>query len=102
MAVRPLPDLADPLLAIDEQLLFRDGLDELGATVVTRREPELSGALLCVRSTDVNALVAALADAGIVTSCRDDNLRISAHCYNTAEDVKAVLDALAARRELLA
>ncbi|HUH20687.1 MAG TPA: aminotransferase class V-fold PLP-dependent enzyme, partial [Gaiellaceae bacterium] len=82
--------------------LLRDGLDELGATVVTPREPELSGALLCVRSTDVNALVAALADAGIVTSCRDDNLRISAHCYNTVEDVKAVLDVLAARRELLA
>ena len=81
--------------------LLRDGLDELGATVVTPREPELSGALLCVRSTDVDALVAALADAGIVTSCRDDNLRISAHCYNTAEDVNAVVDALAARRELL-
>ena len=44
----------------------------------------------------------ALAGEGIVTSCRDDNLRISAHCYNTAEDVKAVLDVLAARRELLA
>jgi selenocysteine lyase/cysteine desulfurase len=82
--------------------LLRDGLDELGATVVTPHEPELSGALLCVRSTDVNAVVAALADAGIVTSCRDDNLRISAHCYNTAEDVNAVLDVLAARRELLA
>ena len=82
--------------------LLRDGLDELGATVVTPREPELSGALLCVRSTDVNALVGALGEQGIVTSCRDDNLRISAHCYNTAEDVQAVLDALAARRDLLA
>jgi selenocysteine lyase/cysteine desulfurase len=82
--------------------LLRDGLDELGATVVTPREPELSGALLCVRSTDVNALVGALEEQGIVTSCRDDNLRISAHCYNTAEDVRVVLDALAARRELLA
>jgi selenocysteine lyase/cysteine desulfurase len=50
----------------------------------------------------VNALVGALEEQGIVTSCRDDNLRISAHCYNTAEDVQAVLDALAARRELLA
>ena len=82
--------------------LLRDGLDELGATVVTPREPELSGALLCIRSTDVNALVGALEEQGIVTSCRDDNLRISAHCYNTAEDVQAVLDALAARRALLA
>jgi len=81
--------------------LLRDGLEELGATVVTPREPERSGALLCVRSTDVNALVAALEEEGIVTSCRDDNLRISAHCYNTADDVQAVLDALTANRQLL-
>jgi selenocysteine lyase/cysteine desulfurase len=82
--------------------LLRDGLDELGATVVTPAEPERSGALLCVRSTNVNALVAALAEEGIVTSSRDDNLRISAHCYNTAEDVEAVLTALTTNRSLLA
>ena len=82
--------------------LLHDGLDELGATVVTPREPERSGALLCVRSTDVNALVTALGNQGIVTSCRDDNLRISAHCYNGAEDVEAVLKALTANRSLLA
>ena len=81
--------------------LLRDGLEELGAAVVTPREPERSGALLCVRSTDVNVLVAALEEEGIVTSCRDDNLRISAHCYNTADDVQAVLDALTANRRLL-
>jgi selenocysteine lyase/cysteine desulfurase len=82
--------------------LLRDGVDELGARVVTPREPERSGALVCIASTDVNALVAALADEGIVTSCRDDNLRVSAHCYNTAEDVRVLLDALAANRQLLA
>ncbi len=82
--------------------LLRDGLDELGATVVTPPEPARSGALLCVASTDVEELVAALADDGIVTSSRDANLRISAHCYNTAEDVQAVLQALAANRRLLA
>jgi selenocysteine lyase/cysteine desulfurase len=82
--------------------LFRDGLDELGARVVTPPEPERSGALVCVTSTDVNALVAVLAGEGIVTSCRDDNLRVSAHCYNTAEDVRVLLDALAANRQLLA
>ena len=82
--------------------LLHDGLDELGAMVVTPREPERSGALLCVRSTDVNALVTALGDQGIVTSCRDENLRISAHCYNSAEDVEAVLKALTANRSLLA
>jgi selenocysteine lyase/cysteine desulfurase len=78
--------------------LLRDGCDELGARVVT---PEQSGALVCIASTDVNALVSAMDAAGIVTSSRDSNLRISAHCYNTAEDVQAVLDALARNRELL-
>ena len=81
--------------------LLRDGLDELGAHVATPREPERCGALVCVRSSDVNALVAALAAEGIVTSSRDDNLRISAHCYNTADDVRAVLDVLSRNRALL-
>ena len=44
--------------------LLRDGLEELGATVVTPAEPERSGALLCVRSTEVSALVAALEASG--------------------------------------
>jgi len=79
-----------------------EGLDELGATVVTPRAPEQRGALICVRSTDVRALVAALDRDSIVTSDRDDNLRISAHCYNTVDDVDTVLAALQRHRELLA
>ena len=82
--------------------ILHDGLEELGARAVTPRAREQSGALVCVASKEVNALVAALAAEGIVTSSRDDNLRISAHCYNTAEDVRAVLDVLAANRQLLA
>jgi selenocysteine lyase/cysteine desulfurase len=77
------------------------GLDELNANVVTPRAPEQRGALVCVRSTDAPALVAALDRAGIVTSERDSNLRISAHAYNTIEDVEAVLEALHRNRELL-
>jgi selenocysteine lyase/cysteine desulfurase len=57
---------------------------------------------MCVKSTDAKALVGALAGEGIVTSDRDDNLRISAHCYNTVEDVDAVLAALQRHRKLLA
>ena len=43
-----------------------------------------------------------LAGEGIVTSDRDGNLRVSAHAYNTAEDVDRVLAALATHRALLA
>jgi selenocysteine lyase/cysteine desulfurase len=79
-----------------------DGLDELQAKVVTPRAPERRGALICVKSTDANTLVATLGEEGIVTSERDNNLRISAHCYNTVEDVDLVLAALQRNRSLLA
>src|SRR6266536_1117419 len=79
-----------------------DGLDELRAKVVTPRRPKRRGALICVRSKDSKALVAALGREGIVTSERDSNLRISAHCYNSAEDVDAVLASLQRHRQLLA
>jgi selenocysteine lyase/cysteine desulfurase len=78
------------------------GVDELGGTLATPPEREQHGALICVRSTDVNALVAALEDRGIVTSERDGNLRVSAHAYNTDEDIDAVLEALRENRALLA
>jgi len=78
-----------------------DGLDELGATVVTPSDPARRGGLVCVRSTDVERLVRELLEERIVTSSRDDRLRVSLHLYNTDEDVDAVLAALSSRRELL-
>ena len=95
-----IAETREHVLELNEHLIA--GVDELGGTVVTPRDPERHGALICIRSTDVNALVAALASRGIVTSERDGNLRISAHAYNTVEDVDAVLDALRANRGLLA
>ena len=82
--------------------LLLEGLDELGARVVTPRDPTRRGPLVTVESTDVHALVDALAAADVVTSSRDANLRISPHCYNSTEDVRAVLDALGRNRALLA
>ena len=78
------------------------GIDELGGTVVTPREPERHGALICVKSNDVNELVAALGRSSIVTSERDSNLRISAHAYNSLADIDLVLEALAQNKQLLA
>jgi selenocysteine lyase/cysteine desulfurase len=86
--------------ALNDELVA--GIDGLGAQVVTPREHDRRGALLCIKSTDVAALVAALAAERIVTSSRDGNLRISAHAYNSAEDVGSVLDALERNRSLLA
>ena len=81
---------------------FLEGLDDLGATVATPRAADARGALMCVKSKDSKALVAALDRDAIVTSERDGNLRVSAHCYNSVEDVDAVLAALQTHQDLLA
>jgi selenocysteine lyase/cysteine desulfurase len=86
--------------ALNSRLL--DGLDELRARVVTPRRPKRRGALICVAALDAPALVAALRREGIVTSERDSNLRISAHSYNSVDDVDAVLESLQRHRRLLA
>jgi selenocysteine lyase/cysteine desulfurase len=85
--------------ALNERLIA--GVDDLGGTVVTPRDPEKRGALVCIASTDAPGLVAELEKDGVVTSDRDGNLRISAHAYNTAEDIDAVLTALARHRTFL-
>ena len=78
------------------------GVDELGGTVVTPRQARSS------RRPDlrqVNGRERARRRArarGIVTSERDGNLRISAHAYNSLEDIDLVLEALARHKRLLA
>jgi selenocysteine lyase/cysteine desulfurase len=95
-----VPAIESHVRGLNDRLL--DGLDALGATVVTPRDPARRGPLVCVRSTDVGALVDALAAERIVVSSREDKLRIAAHLYNVDEDVDRLLDALARHRSLLA
>jgi kynureninase len=76
-------------------------LEELGATVVTPRDPAGRGPLVCVRSIDAAALVEQLAAEGIVVSERDSSLRVALHLYNVEEDVDRVVEALARHRRLL-
>ena len=78
------------------------GVDERGGSVVSPRDPASHGALVAIRSTDEHALVSALAEEGLLTSSRDGNLRVSAHCYNTHEDIEQLLAGLARHRALLA
>jgi kynureninase len=92
--------IEDHVRALNTQLI--EGLAELGADVVTPADPAQRGPLVCVRSTDVRALVSELASERIVVSTRDDSLRVAAHLYNTVEDVERILGALRSRRRLLA
>jgi selenocysteine lyase/cysteine desulfurase len=79
-----------------------EGLDDLGASVPTPRDPASRGPLVCVRSTDAPALVAELATQRIVVSYRDENVRVAAHLYSTEEDIDHLLHVLETRRHLLA
>jgi selenocysteine lyase/cysteine desulfurase len=79
---------------------LHDGAEELGAHVVTPRGAR--SPLVAIRSTDVNALVAALETEKITCSERDSNLRISLHLYNVEDDIDRVLETLRENRSLLA
>ncbi len=77
-------------------------LDRIGAKLVTPRDPSLRGPMIAVASTDEYALVDALKQESILTSSRDGNIRLSWHCYNSLEDVDAVIAGLQRHPELLA
>jgi selenocysteine lyase/cysteine desulfurase len=94
-----VPAIQEHVRGLVDRLLV--GLDELHATIATSRGANEYGPLVCVVSTDPNALVEALAAERIVTSTRDSNLRVSLHLYNVEEDVDRILEALAANRALL-
>ena len=80
---------------------FRAGLDELGATVATPVERERRGAMVAVVCSDPEAMVGKLDAMGIGTSCRDANLRVSMHLYNSNDDIDTCLQALHQHRSLL-
>ncbi|MGH8946743.1 MAG: aminotransferase class V-fold PLP-dependent enzyme [Acidimicrobiia bacterium] len=79
-----------------------EGLDRIGARMVTPRDPARRGPMIAVASTDAPAMVAALADDAILTTSRDGNIRLSWHCYNSVEDVAAVVAGLQRHSQLLA
>jgi selenocysteine lyase/cysteine desulfurase len=86
-------ELADHLIA---------GAMREGFNVVTPLKPSRRGALITIKSRDVGALVGRLAARGIITSSRENNLRVSPHFYNNHTDVEQVLEALRANKELMA
>jgi selenocysteine lyase/cysteine desulfurase len=78
-----------------------EGAMQVGFSIVTPIQPRQHGALITLKSNDANQLVRRLAAQGIITSSRDNNLRISPHFYNTFEDIEAVIAALKKNRDLL-
>lgn len=80
---------------------IKEGAMRRGFNLVTPVDPARHGALITLRSHNVGLLVKRLAAGGIITSSRDDNLRISPHIYNNLADIDRLLDCLMQHRELL-
>jgi selenocysteine lyase/cysteine desulfurase len=76
-----------------------DKLNEIGWPSVTPSVDERRGATVCVPSRASGQLSQELMKRNIVTSNRDDNLRVALHFYNNDEDVDVLIAAL---RELRA
>jgi selenocysteine lyase/cysteine desulfurase len=80
---------------------IKEGVMRRGFNLVSPVNPAQHGALITLRSHHVNMLVKRLAEDQIITSSRDNNLRISPHIYNNFEDVSRLIDCLTKHRELL-
>lgn len=76
-----------------------DSLHEIDWPSITPANDERRGAMICVPSRASGPLSQELMKRNIVTSNRDDNLRICLHFYNNDEDVDVLVAAL---RELRA
>lgn len=113
----PVPSLYGAQAGLD--IVLGIGLDAIGGHVrsITRHamtrlaaeqiaiftpdDDERRGPLLALPSRDDVALVAALAEDKVITSCRDGKIRAGFHFYNDEEDVERLVAALAKRRALL-
>jgi selenocysteine lyase/cysteine desulfurase len=80
---------------------FHAAASAAGFVVRTPASPDRRGALVVVQSVDAPALVAILAQQGIVTSARGNGLRVSFHAYNNEADVDTVVAALEANANLV-
>lgn len=82
--------------------LLAEGLDRIGARMVTPRDPDKRGPMIAVATTDEVAMVGALDEDDILTTARDGNIRFSLHAYDSAEDIVAMGDGLERHAALLA
>lgn len=111
----PIPNIYLARPALD--LLMRTGMDDVAAQierltraflegarhlgVESKTPPSSVGPLVVLRARDAAAMLAKLTARGIVVSIRKDGVRFSFHAYNTLEDVRTALDALAENRDLM-
>ncbi len=95
-----VPNIRAYVAKLNERL--KEGIQKIGGKLMSPMDPDKHGAMITVASTDEYGLVAKLAEEGIIASCRDGNIRISAHFYNNEADIDAVIAAFEKHKDLLA
>ena len=80
---------------------IKEGAMRRGFNLASPVDPAKHGALITLRSHKVDLLVKRLEADGIVTSSRDNNLRLSPHLYNDQRDVDVPMDCLTKHKDLL-
>jgi len=80
---------------------IKEGAMRRGFNLASPVDPAKHGALITLRSHKVDLLVKRLEADGVITSSRDDNLRISPHLYNDQRDVDVLMDCLTKHKDLL-
>jgi len=80
---------------------IKEGAMRRGFNLASPVDPAKHGALITLRSHKVDLLVKRLEADGIVTSSRDNNLRLSPHLYNDQRDVDVLMDCLTKHKDLL-
>ncbi len=80
---------------------IKEGAMRRGFNLASPVDPAKHGALITLRSHKVDLLVKRLEADGIVTSSRDNNLRLSPHLYNDQHDVDVLMDCLTKHKDLL-
>ena len=93
-----LPAIGQRIAGLTARIV--DHAKALGISLATPDDPARRGAMVALRATDAVAAVDALAEAGIVTSSRDGNVRLSPHFYNNDADIDAAFEVISRHRGL--
>lgn len=78
-------ELADPLLA---------WCDEHEVMVVSPREDPHRSAIVCIAPPGAPDVFRHLKRAGVICALREGAIRLSPHCYNTADEISRVIEVL--------